>query len=178
MDSHSAEKKSSKHLEVKQIFALHSGVHSAPLQSARALRHNLVNFSPDKRIDPIKIRVVRRTVAKLRADLTLEQLDTCENDDSFGSLVRYADSKCFSSLVAEPNNLNSHFHFNLFEPFVIGPSSSNPKDNIVYITLSTIWHLLNFLRNIGAGWLLHVNGDTTYKVCRHAPYHGPRSRRR
>ncbi len=78
--------------------------------------------------------------------------------------MRYTDSMFFSSLVAEHNNLDSHFHFNLFEPFVIG-RDLNPKDDIVYITFSTIWHLCNFLCNIGAGWLLQVNGDATYKVC-------------
>jgi hypothetical protein len=69
-DSHSAEKDTSMHVEVKQILALHKGVCSAPSQSARALLRNLVNFSPDKRINPIKIRVVRSTVAKFRADLS------------------------------------------------------------------------------------------------------------
>jgi hypothetical protein len=134
-------------------------------QSARALRRNFVNVSPDKRINPIEIRVVRRTVAKFRADLTLEQLGNYKIDDSFGSLVLYTDSKFFSSLVAEHNKLDSHFHFNLFELFVIG-WDLNPKDDMVYITFSTIWHLLNFLRNIGAGWLLQVNGGATYNMCR------------
>ena len=64
-DSHSAEKETSKHLKVKQILALHRGVRS---ESARALRRNLVNFSPDKRIDPIKIRVVRRSSLCLRRE--------------------------------------------------------------------------------------------------------------
>jgi hypothetical protein len=69
--SHSAEEDTSKHLKVKQILALHTGVHSAPSQSARALQRNLVSFfSPDKRINPIKIQVVHRTAAMFRADLT------------------------------------------------------------------------------------------------------------
>jgi hypothetical protein len=46
-DSHSADKETSKHLKVKQIHALHTGVRCAPQQSARALRRNLANFSPD-----------------------------------------------------------------------------------------------------------------------------------
>jgi hypothetical protein len=110
---------------------LRAGVCSPPSQSARALRCNLVNFSTDKRIDPIKIRVVRRTVATFRAVL---QLDNYKIDDSLGSLVRYTNSKFFSSLVAEHTFLNSHFHFKLFEPFVIG-RDLNPKDDIVYITV-------------------------------------------
>ena len=100
---------------------------------------NLANFSPDKRIDPIKIRVVRRTVARFRNDLTLEQLDNIKINDSYGSLVRFTDAKAFAQLIEKHNNLESHFHFNLFEPFVIG-RDLNPKDDIVYITFATIWH--------------------------------------
>jgi len=164
-DSHSADKETSKHLKVKQIHALHTGVRCAPQQSAKALRRNLANFSPDKRIDPIKIRVVRRTVAKFRNHLTLEQLAGIKIDDSYGSLVQFTDAKAFAKLIEEHNNLESDFHFNLFEPFVIG-RDLNPKDDIVYITFASIWHLLNFLRNIAAGWLFQVNVDATYKVCR------------
>ncbi len=69
-DSHSAEKATSKHIKVKQILALHTGVHSAPSQSAKALLLKLVNFSPNKRIDPIKIRVVCSTVARFSANLS------------------------------------------------------------------------------------------------------------
>ena len=36
----------------------------------------------------------------------------------------------------------------------------------MYLNFSSIWHLCNFLRNLGAGWLLQINGDATYKVCR------------
>jgi hypothetical protein len=30
---------------------------------------------------------------------------------------------------------------------------------------STLWHLLNFLRNIAAGWLMQLFGDVAYKIC-------------
>ena len=164
-DSHSGDKEKSKHLSVKQIEAIHTGVRIAPSQSARTLRRNLANFNPDQQIDPLKIRNVRRQVAKFRADLTLEQLDNYKIDDSFGSLVRFAEAKWFESLIEEHNNPDSHFHFNLFEPFVIS-KSLKAKDDIVYLNFSSIWHLCNFLRNLGAGWLLQINGDATYKVCR------------
>jgi hypothetical protein len=39
---------------------------------------------PDKRIDPIKIRAVRRTIAKFGADLTLEQHDNYKIEIDFG----------------------------------------------------------------------------------------------
>jgi hypothetical protein len=84
---------------------------------------------------------------QVQSDLTLEQLDNIKIDDSFGSLARFTEAKSFSKLIEEHNNLESHFHFNLFEPFVIG-RDLNAQDDIVYITFSTIWHLLNFLRNI------------------------------
>jgi hypothetical protein len=46
-----------------------------PSQSARMLRRNLSNLSPEKRIDPKHCRNVRRVVQTFRAELTLEQLD-------------------------------------------------------------------------------------------------------
>jgi hypothetical protein len=53
----------------------------------------------------------------------------------------------------------------LFEAFVIG-RDIDAKDDIVYFNFSSLWHLLNVLRNIAAGWLLHVNWDASYKKCR------------
>ena len=103
-ESHSQEKEVSKHLTVKQMQALATGVRMCPAQSGRSLRRNLANFSPEKRIDPLKIRNVRRKVAKFRADLTLEQLDHVKIDDFFGSLVRFADAKWFPDLITEHNN--------------------------------------------------------------------------
>ena len=90
-DSHSRDK--SKHLSVKQIEAIHTGVRIAPSQSARTLRRNLANFHADQQIDSLKIRNVRRQVAKFRADLTLEQFDNFKIDDSYGSLARFAEAK-------------------------------------------------------------------------------------
>ena len=164
-DSHALEKERSKHLTVKQIQAIQTGVRMAPSQSARSLRRNLSNFSEDVQIDPVKIRHMRRKVAKFRADLTIQQLNNYKIDDSFGSLVRYSDAKLFRNLIDLHNNEESDFHFNLYEPFVIG-RDLNARDDIVYLNFSTIWHLCNFLRNIAAGWLLQINGDATYKVCR------------
>ena len=90
-DSHAPEKERSKHLTVKQLHALHTGVRMSPTQSARSLRRNLANFSPEKQINPLKIRNVRRQVAKFRAQITREQLDNVKIDDSYDSLVRYTD---------------------------------------------------------------------------------------
>jgi hypothetical protein len=164
-DSHAPEKEKSKHLTVKQISAIATGVRMAPAQSARILRRNLKNFGDDEQIDAAKIRHVRRKVSRFRAVLTIEQLDQHKIDESYGSLVRYSDSKLFANLLDQHNDEKSAFHFDLFEPFVIG-RDLNAKDDIVYLNFSSIWHLLNFLRNLAAGWLLQLNGDATYKVCR------------
>ncbi len=164
-DSHAPEKEKSKHLTVKQIEAIQTGVRMAPSQSARTLRRNLTNFSAEQQIDPLKLRHMRRKVAKFRADLTIEQLSNYKIDDSFGSLVRYSEAKWFQRLIDMHNDEGSPFHFNLFEPFVIG-RDLKAKDDIVYLNFSSIWHLCNFLRNLAAGWLLQINGDGTYKVCR------------
>jgi hypothetical protein len=56
----------------------------------------------------------------------------------------------------------------LFVAFVIGRDINAKDDNhdIVYLNFSSLWHLLNVLRNIAAGWLLQVNGDASCKKCR------------
>ncbi len=47
-DCHHPDKDKSKHLKLKQIEAIHNRVPVSPNQSARQLRHNLVNLSPEK----------------------------------------------------------------------------------------------------------------------------------
>ncbi len=108
---------------------------------------------------------MRRKVAKFRADLTLERLARHKIDGSYGSPVRYAESKWFTILLPQHNDEESDFYFNLYQPFVIG-RNINPDDYIAYLNFSTSWYLFNLFRNIGIRWLMQVNGDATYNVCR------------
>jgi hypothetical protein len=83
-DCHHPDKDTSKYLKVQQLEAIQLlGVLISPNQSARQLRRNLKNLSPEKRVDPKLLR----QVVKVRAQLTTEQLDEFKIDDSFGSLV-------------------------------------------------------------------------------------------
>ena len=61
----------SKHLKLKQIEAIHTGVRVSPDQSARQLWCHLVNPSPSKRVDPKLLRNMKRQVVKVKALLTL-----------------------------------------------------------------------------------------------------------
>ncbi len=97
-DSHHLHKDKYKHLKWKQIEVIHTGVHISLNQSARQLRRNLVNLSPEKRVNPKLLWNMKRQVVKIRAELTLEQLDSVKIDDSFGSLVCYAETKWFPTL--------------------------------------------------------------------------------
>ena len=164
-DSHHPDKDKSKHLKLKQMEAIHTGVRVAPNQSARQLRRHLVNLSPSKRVDPKLLRNMKNLVHKFRAELTLEQLDKIKIDDSFGSLVRFAEAKWFTTLFAMHVDPASDFHLDMFDVFVIG-KDINAMDDIVYINFSTLWHLCNILRNIMAGWVFQLNGDVSYKHCR------------
>ncbi len=74
-DSHAPDKDKSKHLKVAQLRALQEGVRLAPSQPPRTFRRNMANLGPEVEIDPSLIRHVRRRVAKVRAQLTLEQLE-------------------------------------------------------------------------------------------------------
>ena len=164
-DCHHPDKDTSKYLKVQQLEAIHLGVRISPNQSARQLRRNLVNLSPEKRVDPKLLRNMKRQVVKVRAQLTTEQLDEFKIDDSFGSLVRYAEGKWFTTLFHDHLDSENEFHLGMFDVFVIG-KDLNAAEDIVYLNFSTLWHLCNILRNIAAGWIFQLNGDVTFKVCR------------
>jgi hypothetical protein len=87
-----------------------------PTQSGKSLRQNLSDFEAEVCIDPLKMRNVRRKVAKFRADLTFQQRNNLKIDNSFGSLVHCYDSKWFPTLMEAHNIGDGGFHFQLFEP--------------------------------------------------------------
>ncbi len=68
-------------------LAIRTGVRIAPKQSAKLLRRNLENSSPEKRISPSLAECVRHKVRKFRLELTSELLDGLAVDDSYGFLV-------------------------------------------------------------------------------------------
>ena len=111
----------------------------SPNQSARQLRRNLVNLSPDKRIDPKLLRNIKRQVVKVRAKLTTEQFDEFKIDDSYGSLVSYADGKWFTTLFHEHLDSDNDFHLGMYDIFVIS-KDLNAAEDIVYLNFSTLWH--------------------------------------
>jgi hypothetical protein len=96
-------------------------------------------------------------------------------DDSFGSLVRFSDEKLFAEQLHRHNDPDDLFHFQLFEPFVVG-RDINATDDIVCLNFPSIWHLLNIFRNIDAGWFLQLNGDASNKICRNTFHLGVRPR--
>ena len=58
------------------------------------------------------------------------------------------------------------FHLGMYDVFVIGKCIDATND-IVYLNFSSLWHLCNMLCNMEAGWLLQVNGEAIFNVCRH-----------
>jgi hypothetical protein len=50
-NSHSHDKDKSKHLKVKQLEAIRTGVRMSPAQSPNS-RNNLIDFSPEMQVDP------------------------------------------------------------------------------------------------------------------------------
>ncbi len=92
-DCHNPSKDKLKYLKLKQLDAIQTGVRVSPQQSARELRRNLVNLSPEKRISRSLMRSLQHRVVKVRAELTLEQLYALAIDASFGSLVHYTEPK-------------------------------------------------------------------------------------
>lgn len=163
--SHAPDKDQSKFLKLAQIDAIRQGVRMAPKQTAKHLRRNLQQCSPDKRIDPKLLPCIRRKVRKFRKELTGELLDGLKMDDSFGALNQFVQERWFTTLLEKHNDPDSDYHFNLFDVVIIG-QDLNVEDDIVYMNMSSLWFLLNFVRNIAAGWLTQLNGDVTFKVNR------------
>ena len=63
------------------------------------------------------------------------------------------------------NDPQDSYHFRLFEFVVLG-SQVSPERDIVRITFSSVWMILNALRAIVAGWGFQLNGYVTGKLCR------------
>ncbi len=82
---------------------------------------------------------MQRKVVKVRAELTLEQLDALAIDDSFASLVRYADAKWFPTLF-ERHIDDFDYHLGMYDVFVIG-KCIDAQNDIVYLNFSSLWHL-------------------------------------
>jgi len=87
-------------------------------------------FESKKRIDPKLLRNMKRQVVKVRAQLTTEQLDEFKIDDSFGSLVRYAEGKWFTTLFHDHLDSENEFHLGMFDVFVIGKDLNAAEDTV------------------------------------------------
>ncbi len=69
-----------------------------------------------------------------------------------------------STLPESHNNAESTFHLKMFDIIMIG-KDLNPSDDIVYMNMTSLWHICNWLRAIDAGWIIQSNGNT-FKVNR------------
>ncbi len=69
--------------------------------------------------------------------MTTEQLDEFKIDDSYGSLVRYAEGKWFMTRYLQHLDSGVDFHFGMFDVFVIG-KDLNAAEDIVYLNFSTM----------------------------------------
>ncbi len=111
-----------------------------------------MHASPEGRIHPGLSRCVERRVRSFRAKLTVEKLDGTAIDDSFGSLVTFTDSKWFATLLARHNDPGIDYHLDImvFKDFVIG-RDHQPAEDIVHLNISSLWFILNIIRNMEAG---------------------------
>jgi hypothetical protein len=164
-DRNSHDNDASKKLTYVQRVIVKEAAKTAPTLSGAALRRNLGDHdSPEKKIAPSLKRSVQHIVYKVRKDMGAKHLGS-ETDDSFGTLLQFAQDNNFSELLSKHNDPEDPYHFDLFQFLVLGHEFS-PQRDIVRITLSSPWMLLNALRAIIAGWGFQLNGDVTGKVCR------------
>ena len=158
-DSH--EKDESKKLTYVQRVSIKEAAKKAPTLSGAALRRNMLDLdSLSKTISPSLKRSVQHIAYKVHKDMHLAS----ETDDTFGNLLQFAEGHDFSALLAKHNDPEDPYHFDLFDFVVLGSELLAQRD-IVRITLSSPWMLLNALRAIIAGWDFQLNGDVTGKLC-------------
>jgi hypothetical protein len=75
------------------------------------------------------------------------------------------EANLFSDLMRKHNDPENTYHFRLFEFVVLG-SQVSPERDIVLITSSSVWMILNAFCAIVAGWGFQLDGDVTGKLCR------------
>ena len=95
----------------------------------------------------------------------MESLQSGAIDDSFGHMSRLVEQRWFPTLLNAHNDPDAEFHFDMFDVFqVIIGKDLNPADDIVYMNMTSLWHILNWLWAILAGWLIQLNGDVTFTL--------------
>ena len=150
-DRNSHDDDASKKLTYVQKVFIKEAAKTAPTLSGAAILRNLGDHdSPEKKIAPSLKRSVEHIVYKVRKDMSSKHLGS-ETDDSFGNLIKFTEDNDFSTLLTKHNDPEDPYHFGLFQFVVLGSELRAQRD-IVRITLSSPWMLLNALRAIIAGW--------------------------
>ncbi len=110
-------------------------------------------------------RCIQRIVQNVRKQVTQQHVDGFNLKDSFGSLHVLCATNLSADLMRKHNDPEDAYHFRLFEFVVLG-SQVSPERDIVRITFSSVWMILNAFRAIVAGWGFQLNDDVTGKLCR------------
>ena len=85
---------------------------------------------------------VQRIVQNVRKQVSQQYLDGFNLKDSFGPLHVLCAANLFSDLMRKHNDPEDAYHFRLFEFVVLG-SQVSPERDIVRITFSSLWMILN-----------------------------------
>ncbi len=150
-DKDSHDNDGSKKLKYDLSVSVHEAAKTAPTLSGAVLRRNLMDHdSPTKTISLQLQRCVQRIVQNVRKQVTQQHVDGFDLKDSFGSLHVLCATNLFSDIMRKPNDPQDACHFSLFEFVVLG-SQVCPERDIVRITFSSIWMILNAFRAIITG---------------------------
>ena len=163
-NSHSDDK--SVFLKHKQIEAISDAIAIAPFSSAATIRRNLLMLPKEGcSIGTDKLRSIDYHARMARVRLTSDQLSGFEIEDTYGSYLRFAEQFSFRRLADQHNDPLHEFHFDLYGPVVIGYDVKAHR-NLLYLSISSIWFLLNIFRSYATGWATQLNGDATFNFCR------------
>jgi hypothetical protein len=149
---------------VQEFHIVHGAAKTAPTLSGAVLRRNLLDHeNPTKTIPQQLQRCVQRIVQNVRKQVTKKHVDGFDLKDSFCSLHALCETNLFSDFMRKHND--PAYHFRLFEFVVLG-SQVSPERDIVRITFSSVWMILNAFRAIVAGWGFQLNGVAVREIHR------------
>ncbi len=132
-NSHADDK--SVYLNHKQIEAVSDAVTVAPFSSAATLRRNLLMLPKEGcAIGTDNLRSIDYHARRARVRLTTEQLSGFEIED--GAYLRFAERFSFIRFTDQHNDPLHDFHFDLFEPVVIGYDVKAHR-NLLYLNISS-----------------------------------------
>ena len=159
-DSHAQSK--AKYLSSAQKAGLRRATKCAITESARQIRRNTLNFSPQSKVPPDLLRSAQRVVSKQRHETLSAQTKGITLDGKEGPMHRLAQELDFERLLARHNDPADPYHMGLHEVVCTG---FQWEKGITFMTLTTPHLSLHYGRAIQSEWEIELQTDGSFNFC-------------